>query len=426
MLAYMRWGNNETPSSSGLKGDHLIGKYYVLFDTEYKKEIEELVGRGVEREEAEKNAQLIVDAREILQKWESGEPETISLWKKMNGWVYEGFEQTYKRLGIQFDKTYHESDTYLPGKSIVDEGLSKGVFFRKDDGSVWVNLTDVGLDQKLLLRADGTSVYITQDLGTAELRFNEFHPDGMIYVVGNEQNYHFDVLKKVLGKLGRNYADSIYHLSYGMVELPFGKMKSREGTVVDADDLMEEMFQTAEKTTTELGKAGELNEKESVELFEMVGLGALKYFILKVDPRKNMLFDPAESIDFNGHTGPFIQYTHARIQSLLKRGINNGYDPGDETSGFQLSLHPLEKEIIKQLFSYRETIQKAADEYNPAVVANYVYELAKAFNSMYQELPVLKEENTAKLRLRLAIAKATGKSIAKSMKLLGISCPDKM
>lgn len=426
MLAYHRWGGGETPETSGLKGDHLIGKYYVLFDREYKAQVEQLIAEGLEREAAEKTAPLILEAQELLRCWEKGDQDTVGLWRRMNGWVYLGFEETYRRLGIRFDKTYYESNTYLLGKELVLEGLQNNQFYRKEDGSVWVDLNKEGLDEKLLLRSDGTSVYITQDLGTAQLRYDDYRPDGMIYVVGNEQNYHFDVLKKTLERLGRSFAGTIYHLSYGMVELPEGKMKSREGTVVDADDLMEEMYRTAERMTMELGKADELTEQEAHDLFEMVGLGALKYFILKVDPKKNMLFDPGESIDFNGHTGPFIQYTHARIRSLLKKAETAGYLSENKEVSFSGTLLPMERETIKHLVSFRSTISKSAGERNPAVVANYLFELSKVFNQLYQELPVLKEDDEEKVWLRLFIAGATASVLQRGMKLLGITVPERM
>lgn len=427
MLAYLKWGNNETPEDQGIKGDHLIGKYYVLFDRKFKEQVGELITKGIEKEEAEKRAPLILEAQEMLRMWEQGDEKTVGLWKKMNNWVYEGFRATYERLGIGFDKTYYESDTYLLGKSLVYEGETNGIFFRKVDGSVWVNLTDEGLDEKLLLRSDGTSVYITQDIGTAQLRYDEFRSDAMVYVVGNEQNYHFDVLKKVLEKLRKPFAKTIFHLSYGMVELPEGKMKSREGTVVDADDLMEEMYQTALKITTELGKADELSETEAKKLFEMVGLGALKYFILRVDPKKNMLFDPAESIDFNGNTGPFIQYTYARICSLMKKAGDNGIGADNDYACLSgVSLLPREREVIRAISGFAEMLLKAAQEFNPAIVASYCYELAKCYNSFYQELPVLKEENESKRAIRLLIAQHTGTTIAKSMDLLGIKVPERM
>jgi len=426
MLAYRKWGSNETPASSGLKGDHLIGKYYVLFETKYREEIGELIRNGYTAEEAERSAPLILEAQDILRKWEASEPELRGLWKTMNGWAYEGFDVTYRRLGVDFDHIYYESDTYLLGKKIVNEGLEKSLLTRRTDGSVWVDLRDEGLDEKLLLRGDGTSVYMTQDIGTAQLRYDDYHPSSMIYVVGNEQNYHFDVLKKVLARLGREYAEHIYHLSYGMVELPHGKMKSREGTVVDADDLMDEMILTAEETTRELGKANELPEDEAAGLFDIIGLGALKYFILKVDPKKNMLFDPKESIDFNGNTGPFIQYTYARIRSLLDKAQIAGFNLSDEVSIIESVLLSTEKEIIKRLYHFPATIAQAGEELSPAVIANYVYDLAKAFNQFYQEVPVLKESVREKSLLRLMIASSTAETIRKSMALLGIRVPDRM
>ncbi|MEI6173591.1 MAG: arginine--tRNA ligase [Bacteroidota bacterium] len=426
MLAYMKWGNHETPASTGIKGDHLIGKYYVLFNDYYKAEILDLIEKGLTGEEAEKQAPLIVEAQEILRKWEAKDPETVDLWKTMNGWAYEGFDQTYRRLGVDFDKIYYESETYLLGKSLVMEGLRSGALVQQDDGSIWADLREEGLDEKLLLRSDGTSVYMTQDLGTAELRFNDYHPSSMIYVVGNEQNYHFDVLKKVLIKLGKEYASHIHHLSYGMVELPQGKMKSREGTVVDADDLMDEMFRTAEETTRELGKASELSDEDAANLFNKIGSGALKYFILKVDPRKNMLFDPGESIDFNGNTGPFIQYTYARIQSLLGKARMAGIQWENTGVSLHQPLLPLEKETIVRLYQFQPAVIQAGDEMSPAVIANYVYDLAKGFNQLYQELPVLKETNEEKVLLRILISEFAGNIIKKSMTLLGIEVPERM
>ena len=426
MLAYMKWGKDETPDSTGMKGDHLIGKYYVLFDKQYKAEIHDLMEKGLTEEEAERQAPLIVEAQEILRKWEAKDEDTLKLWKTMNGWAYEGFDKTYQRLGVDFDKIYYESETYLLGKKIVMEGLANGVLVEKEDGSIWADLREDGLDEKLLLRADGTSVYMTQDLGTAQLRYDGYHPIAMIYVVGNEQNYHFDVLKKVLLKLCKEFAERIHHLSYGMVELPQGKMKSREGTVVDADDLMDEMFRTAETTTRELGKANELSEEEADKLFNTIGLGALKYFILKVDPKKNMLFDPKESIDFNGNTGPFIQYTYARIQSLLGKAAVAGYCWEQTDISCQSSLASLEKETIKRIFLFQEAVIQAGKEMNPSIIANYVYELAKGFNQFYQELPVLKEVDNDKVLLRLIITNFAGETIRKSMSLLGILVPSKM
>lgn len=422
MLAWKRFGNGETPESSDMKGDHLVGKYYVEFDKHYKSEIAELVEKGMAKEEAEKQAPLMLEAQEMLRKWEANDPEVRALWEQMNGWVYEGFDATYKRLGISFDKIYYESQTYLLGKSLVEEGLQKGAFYRHEDGSVRVDLRDKGLDEKVLLRKDGTSVYMTQDLGTAQLRYEEYHPQKMIYVVGNEQNYHFDVLKLVIGdKLGKEFGKSIYHLSYGMVELPNGKMKSREGTVVDADDLMEEMVFQAQEKTSELGKdfAGENVQ----DLYEMIGLGALKYFILKVDPKKNMLFNPEESIDFNGNTGPFLQYTHARIRSLLRKAADNGIDYCETT---EMALGKAEKILIKAIYEFQEVVQTAGSSMSPALIANYAFDLAKEFNRFYQETPIFKEEDCGKRNLRLQISELTALVIKNAMALLGIRVPEKM
>ncbi len=426
MLAYMKWGNHETPASSGMKGDHLIGKYYVLFDKHYKAQIKDLIGKGLTGEEAERQAPLITEAQDILRKWEAKDPETVGLWKLMNGWAYDGFDVTYRRLGVDFDHIYYESETYLLGKNLVMEGLGKGILKRKEDGSIWADLRNEGLDEKLLQRADGTSVYMTQDIGTAQLRYDDYHPLEMIYVVGNEQNYHFDVLKRVLSMLGKEYSTHVNHLSYGMVELPEGKMKSREGTVVDADDLMDEMFICAEQITRELGKANELSASEAEKLFNTISLGALKYFILKVDPKKNMMFDPVESIDFNGNTGPFIQYTYARIQSLLVKADAAGILWKDAKIPVHVPLLPLEKETIKRLYQFMETVVQAGEEHSPAIIANYVFDLAKGFNQFYQELPVLKEEDPSKRLLRICISKFTGNIIRRSMKLLGIEVPERM
>ncbi len=426
MLAYQQWGDGETPGSSGWKGDHLVGKYYVLFDRHYKEEVKQLISEGMTEEEALRKAPLILQAQELLRLWESKDPATIDLWRKMNGWTYEGFERTYQRLGIEFDRIYYESETYLYGRELVLEGVKKGVLAQREDGSIWADLRDEGLDEKLLLRSDGTSVYMTQDLGTARLRFDDFSPSEMIYVVGNEQNYHFDVLKRILKKLGQPFADHIHHLSYGMVELPHGKMKSREGTVVDADDLMEEMYQTAERTTRELGKADAFSAEEAEKLFETVGMGALKYFILKVDPRKNMLFDPVESIDFNGNTGPFIQYTHARIRSLLSKAVASGHDLDKlRLNGKAILLNP-EKEMILKLYQFPQFIRDAAQELSPAILVNYIYDLAKGFNQFYQEIPILKEEDPDKVAIRLAISVFTGDIISRSMNILGIRVPQRM
>jgi len=427
MLAYVKWGGGETPESSGMKGDHLVGKYYVIFDKYYKEEVIGLMGKGLVEEEAMRQAPLILEARDYLRRWEAKDPEIIDLWRKMNGWAYQGFDTTYNRLGVSFDKVYHESETYLLGKKLVEEGLEKEVFFRNDDGSVWIDLTSSGLDQKLLLRSDGTSVYITQDIGTAQLRYDDFHPSKMIYVVGNEQNYHFDVLKLILDKLGKDYAGKVFHLSYGMVDLPEGRMKSREGTVVDADDLMDEMYATAEETTRELGKVNDFPEEEARQLFSVLGLGALKYFILKVDPRKNMLFDPKESIDFNGNTGPFIQYTYARIRSLLKKGAENGYLTSASLAGpDEGNLLKQEKEVLRIIYQFPAVVEEAGTEMSPALIANYVYELAKEYNTFYQEIPVLKEEAKEKVMLRLLLSEMTGNVIRSAMYLLGIDVPERM
>ena len=424
MLAWLKYGDGETPESSGMKGDHLVGKYYVVFDQHYKQEQKELVEQGLTEDEAKDKAPLILEAREMLRKWEAGDQEVRELWAKMNGWVYAGFDQTYERLGIHFDKTYYESQTYLLGKSLVQEGLDKGAFYRHEDGSVRVDLTDEGLDEKVLLRKDGTSVYMTQDLGTAQLRYEEFRPQKMIYVVGNEQNYHFNVLKLVLSKkLEKPFGDFIYHLSYGMVELPSGKMKSREGTVVDADDLMDDMYAEAKSSTEALGKF-QFTPEEADKLYEMIGQGALKYFILKVDPAKNMLFNPAESIDFNGNTAPFIQYTHARIRSMLRKGAENGIDLAAKLP--QLSLNEEEKTLINLLYQYPKTVLAAGDNFSPALIANYCYDLAKQFNHFYQDTPIFKEEDEAKRLLRLKLSRWVSLVLRSGMGLLGIEVPEKM
>ena len=409
MLAWLLMGNGETPETSGLKGDHLVGKYYVAFSNELKRQTKEIAAaEGISEEDAEKKAPILKEAQAMLLKWEQGDEEVVALWKKMNGWVYEGFDQTYKRLGIEFDKTYYESQTYLLGKALVQDGLKRDIFETHEDNSVWCNLESDGLDKKLLLRGDGTSVYMTQDLGTAHQRFSEYKLDEHIYVVGNEQNYHFQVLKLILKKLGFDWSDSIYHLSYGMVELPEGKMKSREGTVVDADDLVEKMYQTAKETSLELGKLGDMSVEEQEALFEMLGLGALKYFIIKVDPKKTMLFDPKESIDFNGNTGPFIQYTHARIKSILRRAAAEGYEKAviaEEVvkAATEQILLPKEVEIIKLLNTFPTVIKEAGDAHSPAVVANYAYELAKEFNQYYHDVTILKEESASLRNQRLAL-----------------------
>lgn len=424
MLAWMQQGNGETPQSSGLKGDHLVGKYYVLFDKKYKQEIKELISGGMSEAEAEKKAASIIAAQELLQKWEANDEETVKIWRTMNGWVYEGFEVSYKKLGVTFDKFYYESDTYLLGKEIVDEGLDKGVFYKKDDGSVWIDLTAEGLDQKLVLRADGTSVYITQDMGTADLKYADFGCDKSIYVVGNEQDYHFKVLQLILQKLGRPYANGIYHLSYGMVELPEGKMKSREGTVVDADDLMLAMIEQAEETTKALGKTEGLEQAELNSLYDMVGLGALKYFILKVDPKKKMLFNPAESIDFQGNTGPFIQYTHARIRSVLRNAATAGLSYKFDAT--KVALSKVEKEMIILMHNYPAVIKEAGENLSPGVICNYVYELAKTYNHFYHEHSVLKENNADQQALRLQLCTLTAQIICSSFHLLGINVPERM
>jgi len=422
MLAWQLFGNGETPDSSGLKGDHLVGKYYVIFDQEYKRQIAGLVLEGQTEEQAKKNAPVIRQAQEMLLKWEAGDSEVKALWSMMNSWVYAGFEQTYKQLGVDFAKYYYESDTYILGKDIIEEGLQKGVFFKKEDGSVWIDLTEDGLDQKLVLRADGTSVYITQDLGTAQLKYDDFRVDKSIYVVGNEQDYHFKVLFLILEKLGKSWAKGLYHLSYGMVDLPSGKMKSREGTVVDADELMDDMIRTAQERTEELGKVDGFSEAEKSDLYNMIGLGALKFFLLKVEPKKRLLFDPNESIDFQGHTGPFIQYTHARIRSVLakanyKTRISNNYSP---------ELTILERELIVNLSKYPGVISVAAKEYSPAHVANYVFELAKLFNKFYHEESILKAEDPKVKNFRLDLAAACANTINKGMALLGIRVPARM
>ena len=425
MLAWLRYGNGETPESSGMKGDHLVGKYYVEFDKHYKDEVKQLMESGVEEEQAKREAPLMVEAQQMLKRWEEGDNEVRSLWEKMNGWVYAGFDETYNRLGVGFDKVYYESQTYLLGKELVQKGLDMGVLFRKEDGSVWCDLTGDGLDHKLLLRKDGTSVYMTQDLGTALLRHNDFGAERLIYVVGNEQDYHFKVLKLILGKLGFTWADKVYHLSYGMVELPNGKMKSREGTVVDADDLIDEMERTAEEMSREHGKNDELTDEERRHLYHILALGALKYFILKVDPTKNMLFNPAESIDFNGNTGPFIQYTHARIRSIVRRAEESG-EWRTESGEWHVTLNEKERGVLKVLHALPDTIIAAAAAYSPAMVANYAYELAKAFNSFYQDTPILREEDAQLKNMRVSLCAAVANALKNTMKILGIEVPERM
>ncbi|MDA0792282.1 MAG: arginine--tRNA ligase [Bacteroidetes bacterium] len=422
MVAWLTYGNGETPASSGLKGDHLVGKYYVIFDAEYKKQIQALIAQGHSEEEAKQNAPLLLEAQEMLRKWESNEEEVRSLWRTMNEWVYSGFSSTYSHLGVTFDSYYYESDTYLLGKDTIAKGLDRGVLYTKEDGSVWIDLTEEGLDEKLLLRSDGTSVYMTQDLGTAQKRFEDVPSlSGMVYTVGNEQDYHFKVLFLILKKLGYSWADSLYHLSYGMVDLPSGKMKSREGTVVDADDLMKAMESEAERIATSAGKLEALTEDQKEALYTVLGLGALKYFILKVDPKKRILFDPEASIDFNGNTGPFIQYTHARIKTLLQR-------VGAATISWdaQLELDPREREVIKQLSRYPETLQQAALQYSPAVVANYIYDLVKAYNGFYQNISILGSKDSQLKNFRAALSQKVAGVIASSCGLLGIAVPDRM
>ncbi len=425
MLAWQKFGGGETPESSGMKGDHLVGKYYVAFDKAYKEEVKQLVSEGMDEEQAKKEAPIMREAQEMLRKWEAKDPEVYTLWQTMNGWVYAGFDKTYADMGVSFDKVYYESETYLLGKSLVQEGLDKHIFYRREDGSVWINLEADGLDEKLLLRGDGTSVYMTQDLGTALSRHEEYAFDQMVYVVGNEQNYHFQVLKLILSKLGYSWADSIYHLSYGMVELPEGKMKSREGTVVDADDLIADMISTARSMSAELGKLDGCTEAEAASISRMIGLGALKYFILKVDPKKTMLFDPRESIDFNGNTGPFIQYTHARICSVLRKASEmqisvSGTIPSDAV------LADKEIALIKQLQEYRSTVQQAAENLSPAMVANYCFDLAKEFNQYYHDFSFLKEEDSSVRQNRLLLARETARILRRGMSLLGIDVPERM
>lgn len=423
MLAWKKWGNGETPESSGMKGDHLVGKYYVEFDKQLKSQVSSLKSQAQNEEEAIKNAPLMLEVQEMLRKWEAGDTETVALWKKMNGWVYDGFAVTYKRLGVEFEKTYYESNTYLLGKKVVEEGLAKGIFQKKPDGSVRIDLTADGLDEKVLLRSDGTSVYITQDLGTAIERQKEYSFNRLVYVVGNEQDYHFKVLFLILKKLGYAWADKLHHLSYGMVDLPSGKMKSREGTVVDADDLMDQMEATAKQMTLELGKTEGLTEEEAANLYRIIGMAALKYFILKVDPKKRMLFNPQESIDFNGNTGPFIQYTYARIRSVLRKANSHERIAIREEPG---GLHPKEKNVIKLLHDLPKIVQEAAEGYNPGHVANYVFDLAKEFNQFYQELSILKAEKEEEKEFRLLLADRTAETIKYALSLLGIEVPERM
>jgi arginyl-tRNA synthetase len=424
MYAWQQWGNGETPETSGLKGDHLVGKYYVEFDKHYKSEIAELTEKGLSKEEAENQAPSIIAARDLLRKWEAKDEQTVELWKTMNEWVYAGFDVTYKTLGVDFDKIYYESDTYLIGKDEVLRGLKENIFYKKEDSSVWADLSGEGLDQKILLRSDGTSVYMTQDIGTAKMRFNDFSIDKMVYVVGNEQNYHFQVLANLLDKLGYGWGKDLYHFSYGMVELPSGKMKSREGTVVDADDLVEGMVKVAREMSTELGKLDSLTDQEAEETYRMIALGALKYFILKVDPRKNMMFNPEESIDFNGNTGPFVQYTYARIQSVLRKAADKNIVVDLEQTIKDISGK--EKDLLKRISLFPAAVKEAGDNYSPAIIANYCYELVKEFNQFYHDHHILGEPNADIMNFRLVLASAVGKVIQKGMNLLGVEMPDRM
>jgi arginyl-tRNA synthetase len=424
MLAWKNYGNGETPESSGLKGDKLVGNYYVKFDKEYKAEVAKLMANGKSEEEAKSQAPSLIAAQEMLRRWEAGDAETVALWKMMNGWVYKGFEKTYKAIGVDFDSYYYESDTYLLGKDSIAEGLEKGVFYKKDDGSIWCDLTDEGLDEKIVLRSDGTAVYMTQDIGTAIQRVKD-HPDvcGMIYTVGNEQDYHFKVLFLILKKLGYEWAKNLHHLSYGMVDLPSGKMKSREGTVVDADDLIFEMAETAKQISEELGKIDDFSDSEKEQLYHTIGLGALKYYILKVDPKKRILFNPEESVDFQGNTGPFIQYTYARIQSIVRKATAEDFD---SNIAMDIPLQDKEKELLKQLQLFPETIQLAADQYSPALIANYTYDLVRMYNSFFQNIPIFTADTMAEKRFRIQLSKATGDVIKTALGLLGIDVPNRM
>lgn len=422
MLAWQKFGKGQTPESTGLKGDKLVGNFYVEFDKAYKTEIGDLVEKGLSEENAKKEAPLFKEAQNMLQLWEAGDEEVVALWNTMNQWVYDGFAVTYKNLGVDFDSVYYESDTYLLGKDVIEEGLSKGVFYRKEDGSVWIDLSDEGLDEKLVLRSDGTAVYMTQDIGTAIQRVKDFtNVGGMVYTVGNEQDYHFKVLFLILKRLGYDWAEQLYHLSYGMVDLPSGKMKSREGTVVDADDLMQDMTDTAAKISEELGKLDGYNQEEKNSLYKIIGMGALKYYLLKVDPKKRILFNPEESVDFNGNTGPFIQYTYARIQSILRKA---DFDCAEDISGIE--LHEKEKELIKQLAFYPDVIQQAANQYSPALIANYTYDLVKGYNSFYQSVSILGEDDTTKKIFRVQLSKKVAETIKSAFSLLGIDVPNRM
>ncbi len=425
MLAYQWFGKGETPASSGIKGDHLVGKYYVRFDKAYKQEVAQLVAEGMEEAQAKKQSSLMKATQDMLQKWEQGDPEVVMLWKTMNGWVYEGFDTTYKRIVVGFDKIYYESNTYLLGKSVVEEGLDRQVFTKRADGSVWVDLTDEGLDQKLLLRSDGTSVYMTQDLGTVDMRYHDFPFDKMVYVVGNEQDYHFDVLFKILKKLSRPYADGLYHLSYGMVDLPSGKMKSREGTVVDADDLIQEVTEAARAQTEALGKIDGFTKEQAEELYSVLGTGALKYFILKVDPKKRMLFNPEESVQLQGNTAPFIQYTYARISAILRKANDLGIETGGRFADLA-TLQPAELEVIRLMHEFPQKIAQAAEDYSPATVAQYAYDLAKEYNRFYTEVSIFSEEDPTALAFRVALSQAAAAVIRSAMDLLGIQVPERM
>ena len=425
MLAWQKWGNGETPESSEMKGDHLVGKYYVVFDKNYKAEIAELVAQGKTKEEAEAQAPLMLEARDMLRKWEAGDAEVVSLWETMNQWVYDGFDVTYKKLGVDFDKIYYESSTYIDGRDVVLQGLKDNILYQKEDKSIWIDLTADGLDNKLLLRGDGTSVYMTQDIGTAQQRFKDFPIDKMVYVVGNEQNYHFQVLSLVLDKLGFEFGKDLVHFSYGMIELPEGRMKSREGTVVDADDLVAEMIQTARETSEELGKLDGCTEEEKEEIATMVGLGALKYFILKVDPKKNMVFNPKESIDFNGNTAPFIQYTHARIKSVLRNAASQGIVL-PATLSKEITLSAKEEGLVQMLADYPNVVAQAGVEYSPALIANYIYDLVKEYNQFYHDFSMLREENEGLRAFRLVLSKNVAETIKKGMNLLSIDVPERM
>jgi arginyl-tRNA synthetase len=426
MLAYMKYGNNETPESTGMKGDHFVGQYYVEFEKRLKEQSEELIAKGWSKEDIEKKHPLLLEAQELLRKWEQGDEEVIALWKKMNSWVYDGFNQTYLKIGVDFDKIYYESETYLNGKKLVEEGLAKNIFYKKEDGSVWIDLTEEGLDNKLLLRSDGTSVYITQDIGTAEIKHKEFGCQQYIYVVGDEQDYHFKVLKHILKKMNAAYADGVYHLSYGMVDLPSGKMKSREGTVVDADDLIQEIIEKSREETMKHGKTKSFTEEEAEELYQILGLGALKYFLLKVDPKKRMLFNPEESVDLHGHTGPFIQYTHARICAIRRRAELDEVNYSSEAFSEYTTLENSERELIIWLYRFPSVIEDALNNYSPAIIAQYAYDVAKAYNRFYTELSIFNVALKEIMAFRIALSVATGRVIKQAMAILGIRVPERM